>query len=267
ALSAAFYCLGVRRLWQKAGTGRVVSARQVAAFAVGIVALAIALVSPLEALSGVLFSAHMVQHLLLILVAAPLMALGAQPAIWLWALPRRRRRPLARWWRRQQPLHIAWRALSAPFAVWLLHTGAVWIWHVPALYEAALASEAIHTLEHLTFFGTALLFWWVLLGRTTQGATRYLTGMALAAGTAFHGSLLGVLMTFAPAPWYASYAATAAPWGLTPLEDQQLAGVIMWVPAGTVYVVVLLALLGVWLRTLEEQDRMSGHAPARQGTG
>jgi putative membrane protein len=266
ALPAALYAAGVRRLWRRVGIGRGVSVRQAIAYAAGMGALVVALVSPLDAMSGVLFSAHMVQHLLLILVAAPLMVLGAPPAVWMWALPRRSRRPIAQWWHGQPALRALWRRLSAPLWAWVLHTAAVWIWHAPALYEAALTSEAIHVLEHVAFFGTALLFWWVLLGRTLHRAARYIAGMALAGGTAFHGSLLGALMTFAPAPWYPSYAATAALWGLAPLEDQQLAGVIMWVPAGTVYIVVLLTLMGLWLRALEEQDRSAAARRAGRAT-
>lgn len=254
-LSGWAYVRGVTTLWRRAGLGRGVTGWQAAAFGGGLIALFIALISPLDALSEALFSAHMVQHVILILVAAPLLVLGAPPAALIWSVPRRWQRGLGRWWQRQRGLRAGWRILTQPLLVWTLHTLALWAWHVPALYQAALQNETLHALEHLSFFGTGLLFWRAIMspfGRkkvaTGPGRLLYIFTMALQSGG------LGALMTFSPRPWYGTYTSTTTAWGLTPLEDQQLAGVIMWVPAGVVYLVAALVLLGSWLQALERQD-------------
>src|SRR5690606_3995771 len=124
--------------------------------------LFLALATPLDPLGGSLFSAHMVQHELLMLLAAPLLVLGAPMVAFLWALPRAWRRPLGRWARRRS-VRAAWHAIPHPLVAWGLHAAAIWIWHAPRLYEATLTSDLIHALQHLSFFGTALLFWWPVL--------------------------------------------------------------------------------------------------------
>lgn len=248
------YARGVRVLWARAGGGRGIGRGQAAAFGAGLLTLVVALVSPLDALADVLFSAHMVQHLLLILVAAPLLILGAPTLPALWALPLRWRRRLGRGWHDAPWLRRAWQGLTRPLTVWWLHTLAVLLWHLPALYQAALANATIHALEHACFLGTALLFWWLLLDphgrrRLGRGAdVLYVFTMSLPTG------LLGALFTFASAPWYPAYAGGAAAWGLSPLDDQQLAGLIMWIPAGVVYLVAAGALFVAWLQAEERRD-------------
>lgn len=249
------YGRGVRALWQRAGPGRGVSRWRVAAFSGGLLALFVALVSPLDALSGALFSAHMVQHLLLIMVAAPLLVLGAPPVALGWALPQRWRPGAARWWHRRSLLQKGWQALSQPLAVWTLYMAALWLWHIPVLYEAALRSEFIHFLEHGCFLATAVLFWRTLARCSAGGRLSYGVGILYVFTTALHGGLLGSLLTFTPRVWYPLYATSTAGWGLTPLADQQLAGVIMWVPMGIVYTVAALTLLGIWLQVMERKDR------------
>jgi putative membrane protein len=252
ATTAWLYNRGLAALWRRAGRGRGARYSQVIAFYGGLLALAAALVSPLDGLSSVLFSAHMVQHLLLMVVAAPLLVWGAPAYVLVWAAPRRRRRLLARWWRRQAILPAAWQIVSAPLAAWLLHAAVLWGWHAPRLYQAALDDAFIHLLEHASFFGMALLFWWVVLDPYGRGL-RFATGMLMAFTTALHSGLLGMLLTFAATPWYPGYWLTTAQWGLTPLEDQQLAGVIMWAPAGGVYLATTLTLLAVWLAASERE--------------
>jgi putative membrane protein len=250
ALAGWLYGRGVATLWRRQGLGQGVRCWQVGAFAGGLAVLGVALISPLAALSGALFSAHMVQHLLLIIVAAPLLVLGAPAALWFWALPQPYRRPLARsrpwrWWQTS----LVW--LGNPLAATLLHALAVWLWHAPRLYEAALAAQWIHRLEHLAFLGSALLFWHGLLPRPGRGARGYGVGILMTFATAMQSGLLGALLTFARTPWYPTYGVSTWAWGLAPLADQQLAGVIMWAPAGGLYLVVTLVLLWLWLRSFE----------------
>ncbi|HEY8492206.1 MAG TPA: cytochrome c oxidase assembly protein [Dehalococcoidia bacterium] len=251
ALAAAgiLYTAGLRRLRRRGGP----PAWRAAAFAAGLGAVAAALLSPLDGLSAALFSAHMVQHLLLILAAAPLLVLARPQVAWLVALPRGVRRWLGRR-ARADAGRAAWHALSHPAVAWGLHATAVWAWHLPGPYQAALRHDAVHALEHAALLGTALLFWWPLLGARGRrrldggGAFLYLLAASL------QGGALGALMTLAPAPWYPAYAGTAAAWGLTPLQDQQLAGLLMWVPAGLWYGLAAGAVLVAWLGRWEGDE-------------
>lgn len=221
--------------------------------ALALVVLALALASPLDALSGALVSAHMVQHVLLVLVAAPLLAVGAPAAAVLAATPRRVRSLLGRASRHPAIASVT-RALRWPVLVWLLHASALWVWHSAALYEAALRHPLLHVLEHAIFLGTALLFWNLVLG----AGRRRIAGLAavlLVFTMALQSVFLSALITFAPTPWYPSYGTSATAWGLSPLTDQQLAGLIMWIPAGLIYAGFALGVLATWLeRTHRESD-------------
>ncbi|MBI3964855.1 MAG: cytochrome c oxidase assembly protein [Chloroflexi bacterium] len=150
-LTVSVYVRGASALWRRAGPGRGLRGWQVTAFAGGLATLVIALVSPLDALSSSLLAAHMVQHLLLILVAAPLLVLGAPPVILLWAMPQPARRILGARWKRARVARWSWHTLSHPIAVWITHAVVVWIWHLPVLYQAALRSASSHAAEHAGF--------------------------------------------------------------------------------------------------------------------
>ena len=249
------YARGVRALWRRAGAGRGIRRWQAAGGALGLVTLFLALVSPLDALSSALFSAHMVQHLLLILLAAPLLVLGRLQIAGLWALRPGARRRLTAWWKRTIGPRVAWQALRRPLVAWALHSVALWVWHLPSLYQAALRSQLIHALEHATFLSTALLFWWALVHSTTRGRFGYGSGLFYVFTLAAQGTALGALLTFSQSPWYPFYAASVATWGLSPLEDQQLAGLIMWIPGGLVYLAAGLWLVAAWLQTAEREMR------------
>ncbi|MCB0034479.1 MAG: cytochrome c oxidase assembly protein, partial [Anaerolineales bacterium] len=192
--------------------------------------------------------AHMGQHLLLLLIAAPLLVMGTPAAVLGWLIPwPNTRRTLAQWWQRHPHLHH----LTRPWVAWLAYGLTLWLWHLPVLYEAALRLRWVHYVEHALFLSTAVCFWWVLLRQTSS---RYGLGLFLVFTTALHGGLLAVLLTFAPRPWYPIHATTAALWGLTPLEDQQLAGALMWVPSSLIYVVAAVYLLSSWFKQLEQRD-------------
>jgi len=274
ALAGALYARGVREVWRRAGAGMVVGRWQARAYAVALVALAVALVSPLDALSAALFSAHMVQHLLLVLVAAPLLVIAEPLVPLLWALPRRWRRGLGRAWQRHHWLARTWRAATTPLLATGVHAIAVGFWHVPGPYQAALTNEALHVAEHATFLVTALLFWWALVHAGRAGGAGHGTAVIAVFAASLLMTALGALITLAPAAWYPAHAAGAAAWGLTPLQDQQLAGLIMWVPAGLVYVGAAAALFLAWLREAERRvarreaavaARLVSVAPAAQG--
>ncbi|HEX9942408.1 MAG TPA: cytochrome c oxidase assembly protein [Thermoanaerobaculia bacterium] len=251
AASAWLYARGVARLWRRAGVDQGIRRWEVACFAAGWLALVVALVSPLDALGDILFSAHMVQHEVLILIAAPLLVLGRPLAPLLWALSPDGRETAGRWV--QAPAFAAaWRFLTAPLAVWVIHGLALWIWHLPGLYQATLDDDFVHALQHLSFFGSAALFWWSLIhGRF--GRLGYGAAVLYVFTTSMHSGVLGALLTFAPRLWYPIYEARTSQWGLSALEDQQLAGLIMWVPAGVVFILLGLALFAAWLGEAERR--------------
>jgi putative membrane protein len=200
---------------------RGAGARRQGAFALGWAVLALALVSPLCNLSVALFSARVAQHLLLILVAAPLIVFGMTG-------PGARRAP----------------DLAAPAILFAL---ALWAWHLPGPYAASFASDAAYWLMHASLFGTALWFWAALRLRAPARPD----AAALAAlATAVQMGLLGALLTLAPRPLFLAVhgPGVTAPWGLSPLEDQQLGGLLMWVPGGLVFATLCVAGLGMALR-------------------
>ena len=238
------------------GPRRPVDTWRARCFTMALVALGLALLSPLDALSNALASAHMVQHLLLLLVAAPLLALSAPSSAILRGSPLAVRRASGRWRRRLGLTHGNLAVLRHPAAVWLLQVGVLWFWHAAAPYDAALDNQFLHLLEHASFLVTAVLFWHVVIG--VRGAARVSGGLGvlLVFAMAMQSVFLSVLLTFARTPWYSGYAATTAPWGLDPLADQQLAGVIMWIPAGGIYLAAALVLLVTWIRATEREDVM-----------
>jgi putative membrane protein len=250
-LAACLYLRGGRALWHTAVRARGIHRRESVAFWSGWCVLVAALVSPLHALGAGLFSAHMIQHEVLMLVAAPLLVLGRPLPLFLRALPLPWRRQLGKL---GKSLQGSWRILTQPLVAWALHAAALWVWHIPRLFQVTLTSELAHAWQHLSFFGTALCFWWALLYRH-QELQGYGVAVLAVFTTALHSSLLGALLTFAPTPWYPAYAHTTAAWGLTPLEDQQLGGLVMWIPAGVVYLLAALALGAGWLRAIERQMR------------
>jgi putative membrane protein len=245
-LSAVAYAFGLRRLWQQAGSGRGVSRNQAWCFALGWLSLVAALVTPLDPLGSRLFSAHMVQHELLMVVAAPLLVLARPLATWTWALSPAQRRGAGQCFQGRAWTRF-WSTLTDPLFATALHALALWAWHIPAAFDAALQHEALHIAQHLSFLVTGLFFWWAVLGHDPRG--RYGPGHSAAYlfVTMMHTGALGALLSLAPTPWYAPYVATTTALGLDPAQDQQLGGLVMWVPAGLAYVVAALAVLGKML--------------------
>jgi len=138
-------------------------------------------------------------------------------------------------------------AVLSPWVVWMPHAVAIWVWHMPGPYQLALASPFAHALEHASFLGTALLLWSAVL--KPHGARRegWAAGILVLLATAMHTGALGALLVFARTPWYPAQGAGAAAWGLTALEDQQLAGLIMWIPGGFIYLIASSALFLGWI--------------------
>lgn len=228
-------------------------------FLCGVAVLFLALASPLDLLGDrYLFSAHMLQHMLLVLVVPPLLILG---------LPERWVRLLLR---HPAPRRVE-RALRRPVAAWIAGMGTVALWHWPGLYNAALGSPPVHVLQHLSFLAASVIFWWPVCAPLAEsrlpplGAVLYLLAAALVS------SGLGIILTVTPPGPYPAYLHPADPlgilplvrttWGLGPAQDQELGGLLMWVPGGLVYLAAILATLGRWWR--EEGTSGDGWAPTQ----
>lgn len=248
------YALGLQSLWGRAGTGSGISRWRAGAFGLGWLVLLTALVSPLDALSEQLFSAHMVQHLLIVLVAAPLFVIGRFSVALPWAMPA----PwTARIWNGWKWKRI-WTFLTRPATAGLLHAAAIWYWHMPQPYQAAIVNGWFHFLEHASFFLTAVLFWQVFSDLTDEvrfeASAKVGLGILYVFAIMLVSGFLGVLIAFAPTVWYPIHTHQTAVFGLTPLEDQHLAGTLMWVPAGIVYVAAAIGVLSRWLFAMERAE-------------
>ena len=227
--------------------------RQVACFSLGAMLLVIALLSPLEALSTALLSAHMVQHILLIALAPPLLVLGKPEVAWLWALPAHWRRGMAR----HGPTRSVLSALSPctrPILAALIHMATLWIWHSPMLFDAAVASDKLHWLEHVMFFGTALLFWRAVI-KAHSGREAAAAALIACFITLLQSGLLSALLSFAREVLY--HAPDTSEWDLTALEDQQLAGAIMSLPMCAIYLAAGL-IMALRLLTPPRAERTQG---------
>jgi putative membrane protein len=231
---AVAYAVGQQKLSGRRG---VRDWRGISLFSAGLVALLAAFSPPLEEAADRLFSIHMVQHELLMVVAAPLLVASASFPALIWALPRRGRLVVARVMRRAH-IRALWSRLTGSLPASVLHGLAIWLWHAPLLFDAALEHEWIHVAQHLSFFGTGLLFWSSVI-RPHRREARGQAVLSLFA-TSVHSGVLGALLTFSRAPWY-------SPYGAASIEDQQLAGLIMWIPASVAYLVASLIVARRWL--------------------
>lgn len=255
--STAGYLAGAWRL-RRAGRDAVLGRWRLGAFLAGTLILVAAFLSPLDALADRYFSAHMTQHLAIMLVAPPLLV-ASQPAVaWMWCLGPTHRRELARWWARGAHPRLLLRVLLHPAVVWLAASAALWFWHMPRPYGWALANESIHSLEHTSFFLTSLAFWYLLFSPRGRASLGY--GGAIVFGVTFgmQNGFLGAILTFATHPFYAAHAGHHGILALSAIEDQQLAGLIMWVPASIVHLALLGVLCAQWIR---DDERRSTAAP------
>lgn len=243
--AALLYAHGFRRL--RVGPGSLVVARtgQGVAFAAALIVILTALVAPLDDWAEASFAAHMGQHLLLIVVAAPLLALSRAPIVMLSALDVRARRAVA-FFATRSGWNACARALARPLSAWSIFTGVFLFWHLPAAFRWAQQHEAAHVAEHLTLLGSAWMFWSVALAPARHRLGR--GGAALFVVTAAMVlDLPSAVMIFSPRALYLSAHASTLPWGLTALEDQALAGLLMWVPGSLVFYLIALWLFAQWL--------------------
>jgi cytochrome c oxidase assembly factor CtaG len=260
-LLLAGYGRGVQELWARRGRGRVVPAWRAGAFGVGVIVVLAAQQGPVHEMAESSFAGHMVQHMLFVLTAGPLLAAGAAGLPLTLAAPLPLRRLLARW--RVTP---AVRRLRRPTTYALLAGGGqtvvLWFWHLPGPYVAAVDRPAVHAAEHLSLVATAWLFWVPVLGSPRHRAPAPVTVLLLV-GAMLPASALGAVLTFAPEPVYPGRVL-----GAEPLADQQLAGLLMWAPMDLVVLVTALTVFLRWLLQMD-RDRADGllGGPAARGAG
>jgi cytochrome c oxidase assembly factor CtaG len=235
-------------------------------FVVGYTALLVALISPLHAVGEEFFSVHMVQHLLLSLVAAPLLLLSNSMPILLWALPRHERLRLGHLVGQPGPVRSALRWLTHPVIAWTLFVGTQWLWHLPLGYNWALENRWAHYFEHLSFFITAVLFWWPVIGSAPlRSALGYPARMAYTFLAWMPNSLLGAGLTLSRGVLYPHYVQSAQTYGTDASVDQQLAGLIMWVPGDLLFAIILILLLVAFMQHEERQEeRIDRELDARE---
>lgn len=249
ATLGVIYAPGWGRL-RRWGHRRLANGWRLAAYLGGLAALALALLSAIDALQPLLFSIHMVQHELLMMVAPPLLWLANPFPIVLWGVPTGLRRTVGRLLTREAPFRRGLRRLTAPWVAWALYVATIWLWHSPTAYDAALRYELIHDVEHLSFFWTAFLFWWHVIGAAPRihGRLGYGLRMGYVLAALAQNEILAVAIALASSPWYTYYTTVPRLWGLSALDDQRLGGAIMWIPGGMMYaltaVILLARLLG-----------------------
>ena len=256
--AVVLYARGIIRIRREIGSDRVISRSQTLAFALAMSLFVLILSPPVDEITDALFSAHMVQHLVLILFIPPLLVWSRPALVAVWGLPRRWRKDFATagfmHWLRSA---IYW--LMHPLIVAPLFLGAFCFWHLPRPYAWALSNEWLHTAEHLSFLVTATMFWTLVIEPSGRRRMGYIPTMLFVAAIAVLSGLPGALMILSPVTLFAAHGHASVTWGLAALEDQQIAGVIMWVPAG-IFFLVPIAWLFFKAMQPAERRRAVGHA-------
>ena len=250
------YTIGVFRLAHRRGvTAR--DLRRIAAFLGGSAIVLAAMGPPLAAYGEQLFSMHMIQHMMLIIAAAPLIAWSRPKVMFLRALPKETRANIGRSARRLR-LDRFMHPLRDPILVWIAFCAGFVFWHTPGPYALAMRYESLGLLEHITFLLTSLAFWMVIFRSSMRGGPGYGAKLLFVLTAAALTDLPGALMVFAPRPLYPEHAAGVAGWGLTLMQDQEIAGLVMWIPGGLAYLLVAAWLFVAWLREAENRAMLPG---------
>lgn len=242
ALITGLYLYAIGPLRKRYYPAEQVRTGQTISFLLGVLIMFLALVSPLDELGdSYLFSAHMVQHLFLTIVGPPLLLLGTPE----WFV-----KPLLR---NKVVFKIA-KVLTYPAVAFVLYNADFWLWHAPPLYNATLENQNIHILEHLTFIVFGILYWWPIFSPSKDLPRLSIGGQILYLFLSGMPSvLLGAGLTFSP-PLYAPYLAAPRVWGISAATDQQLGGLIMWVPVSIGYIVIMSVLFIRWMQQQEAKQ-------------
>jgi len=244
-LLAAIVHLAGRWRLRRRGATHLISPWRTAAYLAGLLVIWVALTSPIDVLSGQLFYMHMIQHLLLVMVAAPLLLLADPMPIMLWGLPDALRLEVGRWLRPGATFRKALRAVTPPGLVWLYFVAVLVGWHDPAAYDATLRNEIVHDAEHLSFFVTAVLFWWHVIGAAPRVHRPLSRGQRIAyTVSAVPPTLItGIAISLANEPIYSYYTTVSRVGDITVMDDQRAGGAIMWIAGSMMYLIAALILI------------------------
>ena len=261
-LLLAIYFWGTRRLLSRSNRK---SAGKIKKWAFGgsLAALLVALISPVDVYSNDLFFVHMIQHLLLVMVAAPLIRISSPMAEYLWGLPESIRRPIGNMLAKKGLIRIFLHGVTTPLVAWFLFAIVMWVWHVPEIYDMALNSKQLHDFEHLTMFFVGIVFWWPVLGSPVLFQQLAFPFRFLYLFLALvQNVILAAILTYTDTAIYRFYADSPLHWGISSMADQQLGGVLMWLVGSMMFAGVTIVLIYMWLerdhrRMLKEQREMS----------
>jgi putative membrane protein len=244
-LALLIYLTGRHRLSTRASS----SPAGAGLFLSGWAVLTLSLISPLHAAGERSFTLHMIEHELIMLVSTLLLAASNSGGVLAWGLPRPLRHALGGSWK--LPLATLWKRLTEPITATAIQGVVMWAWHAPILFDRALESSGWHIAQHACFFLSSLIFWWAML-HPRGGRAGYGVSAACLFATSLVGGALGALMSFSASPWYSDYAAMGMTGiGLDPVTDQQLAGLIMWIPGGLFHGIAALVMFYKWLKASE----------------
>lgn len=268
AVAGTLYCRGWVRLWRRTKAGgrngrKLVQPWRFGSYLLALFFIALALLSPIAPLGQQLLFMHMIQHLLLIMIAPPLLFLANPLPFLLWGLPDRWRihagAGLSRLLHRQSPFRRGLRVATSPGVIWLTWVVAVISWHDPNMYNAALTYEWIHNAEHLTFFGASVIFWWYATGAGPyiHGKKGLLGRITFLIGAVPPNMLVGVVLSFLPEVAYTYYLSVPRLWGIDALTDQRIGGVIMWIPGSMMFLIAALILIARMLGGENQKPRLS----------
>lgn len=250
---AGLYTTGWWRLHTQRTNPKFANKKRLAAYWGGLVILALSLMSPIDPLGSQLFFMHMIQHMLFIMFAAPLIWLAAPFPFLLWGLPRSWRVPAGTLFTRRSLVGQLLASVTKPAYAWLIFVIVYAGWHDPRLYSMAQRNSWVHDLEHITFFGAAMLFWWHVVGTGPKLHRTPIWGrIAMLIGVVPVNAAIGVVIATASEVLYPYYTTVPRIWGFTALEDQSLSGVIMWIPGSMMFLLAVIVLLAGALRSTED---------------
>jgi cytochrome c oxidase assembly factor CtaG len=252
-----FYFIGKLKL-EGRSKRRVVENSSIITFGGGLLALTLALLSPISVYAEDLFFMHMLQHILLVMVAAPLLLLANPMKTLIWAFPKVIRKFMGRRLKSQGLIRKMLALSVMPLFAWFIFAVCIWLWHSPSAYNAALENEAVHVLEHMTIFIASVILWWSVIGPApVRTYLPYPLRCLYILAALVQNTILGAMLTFAEAPLYSYYGNAPAHWGITTDYDQQLGGIIMWIPGGMMYLAALIILFFIWIRREDSHVKLS----------
>jgi cytochrome c oxidase assembly factor CtaG len=263
-LAGTIYTRGWLRLRQRTANRHGFNPWQAAArwrpvvYITGLVILGLALMSPIDVIGSQLFFIHMIQHVIMVSIVPAFLWLANPLPFILWGLPGPTRIRFGRLLGRRGKLRLGLKRFTGPGVIWLLFVILYLGWHDPALYNAALESELVHDLEHISFFGAARLYWWLIMGAgPVVHKPLSIIGRFVFVLMAIPPNMIaGMAIAFSEGPIYSHYDAMPRLWNISVMADQQLAGVIMWVPGSMMYIIYALILAARWLKQEEEKPAL-----------